>query len=485
MEVKTIFSNGQTIALSDRGGLGYNKLDVLTGPNGAGKTAALTSLVRAFANFPKSKSQAVFEMLKGGDAFPEVSSVPSRVLAQTFSPFTRFPMQPKTDERLLDVYSDHSIKREPYVCLGLHKSFRGVAGQLSRRILEEALFRISEFPESTQPLFEVMRSMNFHPMLRLVYRPRQNTRKLFEDFDAEIVTRYLESKLEYRRPFLNSVSSRLHRELQTKNIDELVQTILGALESVRALSGQKDDIDSRRHHPDSFVLPFQINTIRREFFGLQAVSVLRYFELVSLTHCELMRTNHNLPFDVANASSGEQQMLCSIFGIASAIRDDSLVLIDEPELSLHPKRQIDFIEAIKALLNLVKGCHVIMSTHSPVIVQAAQAIGAGITQLGESSSVSVASHQHASISVEQALVDVFETPIPSSAHVSNQIFKAIVSAETGGEPEKNVALGTLHALAAVYGSQTADPKTRLLIRDAVRLVEGSSDDSEEALGDKI
>lgn len=484
MEVKTIFSNGQTISLFGRGALGLNKLDVLTGPNGAGKTAALTSLVRAFANLPKSKVQATFETPKGGDAFPDVSDWPSRVLAQTFSPFTRFPAQPKTDERLLDIYSENYIRREPYVCLGLHKSFRGVAGQLSRRILEEALFRISEFPESTRPLFEVMKSMDFHPMLRLIYRPKQNARNLFKNFNKETVASYLESKLDYRRPFLSSVTSRVRLELQTKEMDEVVQTILNALEAVWALNSQKEEFDSRRHHPDSFTLPFQFSNIRQDFFGLQAITVLRYFELVSLTHCELTRNKRSLPFDVANASSGEQQMLCSIFGIASAIRDDSLVLIDEPELSLHPKRQIDFIEAIRALLGLVKGCHVIMSTHSPVVVQAAQAIGAGITQLGESNSVGVASQGRALISVEQALVDVFETPVPGSTHVSNEIFKAIVSAETGGESEKNAALDTLHSLENVYGSSIADSKTRLLIRDALRLVEGSGNVSEDESEDE-
>lgn len=477
MEVRTVFSNGQTIALLGRGALGHNKLDVLTGPNGSGKTAALTSLVRAFAKLPKSSSQAVFEQLKGSDAFPEVSGQPSRVLAQTFSPFTRFPAQPQANDRLLDVYSDHSIKHEPYVCLGLHKSFRGVAGQLSRRILEEALFRISEFPESTRPLFEVMRSMDFHPMLRLVYRPKQDVRNLFENFDVDHVARYLESRAEYRRPFLGSVTSRVRRELETKSLDELVQTVSSSLAAVQALSNQMNDHDSIRHHPESFTLPLQLDSIRHDFFHLQAVTVLRYFELINLTHCELTRSKRGLPFDVANASSGEQQMLCSIFGIASAIRDESLVLIDEPELSLHPKRQIDFIEAIRALLDLVKGCHVIMSTHSPVVVQAAQAIGAGITQLGESKSVSVPPNESAPISVEQALVDVFETPVPGSAHVCNQIFKAIVLAETGGKSGKNAALETLHALETVYGP-TSDLRTRMLIRDALRLVESAGDDPE-------
>lgn len=270
-------------------------------------------------------------------------------------------------------------------------------------------------------------------MLRLVYRPRQNLRELFDSPNPETIIRYLDSKNSYTRPFLGSVALKVRRELQTKNIDDLAQMIFSAVEAAKSLSIRTTGLDSTKHHPDSLSIPFELDSIRREFFALQAVTILRHFEIVNLTHCELNRSRHSLPLDIANASSGEQQMLCSIFGIASAIRDNCLVLIDEPELSLHPQRQIDFIEAITAILKLVNGCHIIISTHSPVVVQAAQAVGASITQLGDFNSVSLTPREHNSISVEQALVDVFETPISASAHVSNQIFKAVVSAETGGD----------------------------------------------------
>jgi len=44
-----------------------------------------------------------------------------------------------------------------------------------------------------------------------------------------------------------------------------------------------------------------------------------------------------MPMDVTQTSSGQQQMLCSMLSLASALKDNSIVLIDEPELSLHPK----------------------------------------------------------------------------------------------------------------------------------------------------
>lgn len=232
-------------------------------------------------------------------------------------------------------------------------------------------------------------------------------------------------------------------------------------------------------------LDVDLRSTRREFYLLQAFSLLRRLDLLSLTQCEVARAKGKDPFDVANASSGEQQMICSIFGLASAIRDEALVLIDEPELSLHPRRQIEFIDAIESLLKMVSGCHVILSTHSPVVVQAAQALGAGITQLGDAHPHSSMKESSKQFSVEQALLEVFDTPVPGSAHVSNQIFKAIVSAETGDAEERSLARQELEGLERLYeGAKMSDP-TPALIKDALRLVNeaGSEDAGVRGIGE--
>ncbi len=74
------------------------------------------------------------------------------------------------------------------------------------------------------------------------------------------------------------------------------------------------------------------------------------------------------------------------------------------------------------------------------------------------------------LSVEQALVEVFDTPVPGSAHVSNQIFKAIVSAETGDAEERILARQELEGLGRLYERAKMNDPTSALIKDALRLV---------------
>lgn len=212
VEIRRIETKTKVIEFGDVGRLGKNKLDVLTGPNGSGKTEALTVLVDAYARFRKLEEDdeegLPFSTL--GRSFSEATALPSRVLAQTFSPFTRFPEPPRAAARLLDVYERGAVRHERYICVGLHKSYRGMAGHLSRKILEEALFRVSEFPPATEALFSVMESLDFLPKLRLVYRPRPGTQKLFSDPHQGTVYEFLHSNLEpgprFKSPLSESVN---------------------------------------------------------------------------------------------------------------------------------------------------------------------------------------------------------------------------------------------------------------------------------------
>jgi len=72
-----------------------------------------------------------------------------------------------------------------------------------------------------------------------------------------------------------------------------------------------------------------------------------------------------LPSDL---SSGEQHELVLLFGLLFKAKPNSLVLIDEPELSLHVAWQIEFLKDLKEITELAD-LDVLMATHSPDIIQ--------------------------------------------------------------------------------------------------------------------
>jgi predicted ATP-binding protein involved in virulence len=73
----------------------------------------------------------------------------------------------------------------------------------------------------------------------------------------------------------------------------------------------------------------------------------------------------NVPLD--KLSSGEQHQLVLFFELLFELRENALILIDEPELSLHVAWQKKFIADLHRIIALNK-FDVILATHSPQLI---------------------------------------------------------------------------------------------------------------------
>lgn len=82
--------DSRKVALGDNT-VGANNVDVIIGANGTGKTALLCAIARGFAN---------------GEGEVEVVGGVSRVISQTFSPFSRFPSGARSRRSVLSIYGD-------------------------------------------------------------------------------------------------------------------------------------------------------------------------------------------------------------------------------------------------------------------------------------------------------------------------------------------------------------------------------------------
>ena len=81
----------------------------------------------------------------------------------------------------------------------------------------------------------------------------------------------------------------------------------------------------------------------------------------------LVRDKRNLRIDLDSLSSGEQHELVLIYGLLFQVQPHSLVLIDEPELSLHLTWQKAFLKELFAIIE-ASDFDVLLATHSPFVV---------------------------------------------------------------------------------------------------------------------
>jgi hypothetical protein len=66
-------------------------------------------------------------------------------------------------------------------------------------------------------------------------------------------------------------------------------------------------------------------------------------------------------------SSGEQHIIIQVYDLLFSDKADSLILVDEPEISLHVAWQLSFLEVLHQITELVPH-DIVLATHSPQII---------------------------------------------------------------------------------------------------------------------
>ncbi len=120
---------------------------------------------------------------------------------------------------------------------------------------------------------------------------------------------------------------------------------------------------------------------------------------------DIRLTKQGSSFLVGAASSGEKELLIYLFAIYALNIRDALIIIDEPELHLHPRWQKTLLELFEKL-TLDTGNQFLMATHSPVFVSP--------------SSIQYVSRVYAETQ-QSKIVRLTDTDLPEAKHLLNMV----------------------------------------------------------------
>lgn len=67
-------------------------------------------------------------------------------------------------------------------------------------------------------------------------------------------------------------------------------------------------------------------------------------------------------------SSGEQNQVIIYYDMIFKSKENTVILIDEPEISLHVAWQKSFLSAVGKIQKINKPINVLIATHSPTII---------------------------------------------------------------------------------------------------------------------
>ncbi|MEZ9796334.1 AAA family ATPase [Vibrio cyclitrophicus] len=419
-QIHKVTIEGKEYELSKNSNSGNNLISVITGKNGAGKSRILEFLASNFyvsdnflienpnnwnARFNivtsdysqnqvqyqigglectmqriSSKIASVFKLATHVDDRYRI--FPQRMICLSTSPFDRFPLNVSKS------LSNESI----YSYIGMKNSKRSSS---IVSLISNVLDSMFKKPEKIETNFEVMkRTLDYLGYgNRILVSYRSNIK-----FDKNSLSRREISKLltKFENPIFNE---HYIDGVEWKNqVDAIYDSVCILLDS------------NRDKWKSTFSIPINLskaNILEDDY--VRAIQTLSKSGIFTVKSLKLSQATDNRKFiDFIDASSGEQCLAMMLLGIASQIENNSLICIDEPEISLHPEWQEEFIPLINDLFSLYSGCHFVIATHSPLLVSKLSSDNCFILNLDENRLID--SSKAVSYSADYQLATLFKSP---------------------------------------------------------------------------
>lgn len=150
-------------------------------------------------------------------------------------------------------------------------------------------------------------------------------------------------------------------------------------------------------------------------------STLKKLEIVDTINLYLKKNDQVIK--LYEASSGELSFISSIVYLATTINENSAVLIDEPENSLHPSWQKDYIKTLIELFYLYQP-KIIAATHSAIIVTGAEIFNPS-TNVYESKNFQFSRKGKEPVNIEEAFIDYFNVVTPQNRYLSDLVIEML------------------------------------------------------------
>ncbi|WP_164992031.1 AAA family ATPase [Burkholderia stabilis] len=171
-------------------------------------------------------------------------------------------------------------------------------------------------------------------------------------------------------------------------------------------------------------------------------------------------------------SAGQWGLFSSLTTAALGVRDRTLLLIDEPENALHPSWQREYLAELRLAFSHCKNCHIIIATHSPLIVSglgAKEADLIGLRLANDRSVVPAPLEVPMGWQVTDVLEDIFDLPSTRSPGVVSDIETAM-KLITKGVDQNIVALRKVaKRLTTLLNSLPEDDVARQVISSICRI----------------
>jgi len=224
-------------------------------------------------------------------------------------------------------------------------------------------------------------------------------------------------------------------------------------------------IDGSESHADPYWYGLEDDALRYESRGLAALvsNEITLKRLKVLRRVELFLRKNGEVFPLAQASSGELTLIATYAFLATRMEEGAVILVDEPENSLHPRWQSEYCSRLFDLFHLYEPS-IFLASHSPLIVSGAESknIATRIVTLAATGSSNQAENDVKSI--DGILLEAFGVLAPASHYLSELVTSLLSDISIGKKTLRSVE----SELNYLWG-RSYDAKQKEFLRRAIDL----------------
>lgn len=322
------------------------------------RTRSLTS----FTVQSKPRQTSRYLLLKNGEKIkyqeaklPEAIVASPIMLTDKYPFFKKFKTEDGKHEEAFKAYKYlgvRNIAQNASTRAYVRKTVEFIVAQKESSEFREGLLKATGFLELDKKIEIYYSTSNTHKFFKGNLEPEQ-----FHNYFVKIKSDYSEKT--------TSPPYKLQQYLSIADNDKLIQQICHfcnrLVNEERLVDMSPSSIKQLKY---DVVDDFSLKILQSEF---EMIEQLRQLGMLYAPEIELFR---NDGYSLKESSSGEYHFFSSIVGLMATVRSNSLVLIDEPEISLHPNWQMKYLAFLRELFSSPQYAtsHILIATHSHFIL---------------------------------------------------------------------------------------------------------------------
>lgn len=315
-----------------------------------------------------------------------------------------------------------------YQYLGIRRTPNSTSTKTFQKKTIRYLFDASRSGHFLSHLKDMLHFMGFEEYFKIHYHTRYNRLFFSGTLNRSEFKKFFEQWWESSYTNRDKSNPPWGKWYYDKLLKENPKQIKDLVDFLNVVANDKNKL---LHKPRSRSKLYEVDLFGEyEYAGeFELIEDLVKLDILSLDGIKIKKCSSELSID--QTSSGEYHLIISLLGLYSKIQHSSLVLIDEPEISLHPNWQMQYVNFLKRMFKRYANCHFIITTHSHFLISDLENDSSSVVMMKrgvEDLEASLLESNTYGWSAEQVLLKVFETPSSRNFYLTeelNNIFELI------------------------------------------------------------